>query len=322
MSAVIDHEIQQDLSIALNLAKTSALQHPIHEAIYERYKKQYGQPETFRLCQNSNGTCYFKGYHDGKIKPVPSTEKPISYVIQKDPQTGKKILRLGTSKHYYIADKATSVIAAGDVIFEHMKIKYLNDQSGSYCIESTDPLKKEKREAVLSALQEVGFPMECFSEYTPNTTFKRLSPLHTDAKRPPITVSATATAAAGIEPATAAVFVLPTIPAVDLITPLNDAMRNNHSVEIKSVADNTNTVLPNVVAPVTAASTDTAIAPPTPLLFTLQEVATAPSPVVTPLPVLLPSIAPVPATQVVVDTEEQAIQVENECCDCKKCVLL
>lgn len=86
-----------------------------------------------------------------------------SFIIQKTNQGFE--LYLGQNSHYFIAQKALSVIAAGDIYFSQGFIRKITDQSGCYHLKAHDPAYEQKRRQALAAMQDCGLPMTQFQSF-------------------------------------------------------------------------------------------------------------------------------------------------------------
>jgi len=171
----LDSHTPVDLSIPLNLSNSSAKDDISLKNLYDDSIKRFGEPRTFQLHQHPDGTCSLQNWHgrsQNKQDPLPSLSPPqhntrLPFVIQID-ASQNKILRIGENKHYYAANKASSVLAAGDIYFsQDNKIHFFNDKSGAYCLPE-DGFYIERKIATFMALMKVGLPMDKFRFFRPS----------------------------------------------------------------------------------------------------------------------------------------------------------
>jgi hypothetical protein len=100
---------------------------------------------------------------------TPQDQIPYSYVILQ--QSGIYELRLSLSNHLLTADYAQTVAAAGEIRFQkNGKILSINDKSGGYHINPSDPQAKEIQAESACARQAVGLPTDCFYPFEDLTT--------------------------------------------------------------------------------------------------------------------------------------------------------
>ncbi len=175
MAAIIISKTTLDLSIPLDLNNTlkdtTGPGAAILEKIYTNAMQKYGQPITYQLHQKpDDGTCFLQNWHgrDQLSPPLfkPFTNKKLPFVIQAD-ANGKRILRIGNGKHYYAANKAKSVFAAGDIVFlDDSTVDYFDDRSGAYIVPQNN-VYMQRKIATLKTMIEMGLPMEKFRFYMP-----------------------------------------------------------------------------------------------------------------------------------------------------------
>lgn len=95
-------------------------------------------------------------------KIIPNIDESYTFVIVIN-EAGKPELRLqNNGAHFYLADRAESVLAAGEITFEEgplriRKIKSISDSSGAYHITTTDPIERLAQERSFAlAVKAVG----------------------------------------------------------------------------------------------------------------------------------------------------------------------
>lgn len=142
------------------------MNNPVLELAYLAEIKSSGSLNSFNT--------YHLVYTDGGINFVSNTNKPelipengsYPYVVIQN-EKNKFILKIANGGHYYIADKAQYVYAAGDIQFRDNKIISIDNRSGSYHLTKEDLLRMnisadELKDSLISVLKEVNLPTDKF----------------------------------------------------------------------------------------------------------------------------------------------------------------
>jgi hypothetical protein len=150
------------VTIELNTAMSEKAKSDFQEKAYQIQVDKYGEAISYQLSITD---------HDGyelvpNHKPLsgcqdhalPAAKKPgngkFTYVIIPD-KNGKPVLRIGSGGHYFLANKAPFVFAAGDITFKDNQISEINNQSGAYHLKDFDQLSIHKQQCYYQSLENV-----------------------------------------------------------------------------------------------------------------------------------------------------------------------
>lgn len=153
-------------SIELNPETPFALQNTLQEKIYLQQLEIHGQPITYQLKKSDdqqNGQYYLLASTGEIIQGADILGVYAFVILEID---NRLELRLGNTNHLFVANRANTVIAAGDIYFsKDGKIVKITDQSGGYKVAMNDPNAQQKRQSARMAMQVVGLPMEQFQPF-------------------------------------------------------------------------------------------------------------------------------------------------------------
>jgi hypothetical protein len=161
-------------AIELNPETPLALQNTLQEKIYLQQLEAHGHPITYQLKKSNDpkNDRYYLQSSTGEIIEGSNILGVYAFVILKI--ENRLELRLGNTNHIFVADRANTVIAAGDIYFaENGKIIKITDQSGGYKVPLTDPHIQKKHKSARLAMQIVGLPMELFQPFILDLQAKR-----------------------------------------------------------------------------------------------------------------------------------------------------
>jgi hypothetical protein len=105
--------------IPLNPATPIALKGSIQEKIYLKELAKYKRSVYYQLHQNTETDEYFLTDPNNNIIRGNDLKSVYAFVILEI--DGNLELRLGLNNHYFVADRADSVVAAGDIYFTPQK---------------------------------------------------------------------------------------------------------------------------------------------------------------------------------------------------------
>lgn len=141
----------------------------VQEIAYLAHLKKFGQPLSYRLEQRNNENFLIPNHiinSDLSDLKRPDNETYIFVIIKG--VNGAPELKIGHGSHYHLANKANTVLAAGEISFSNNQIMKINNQSGSYHVDimNTQP---DKQEEYLSYIKEtlgkVNLPIDKFQDF-------------------------------------------------------------------------------------------------------------------------------------------------------------
>lgn len=155
----------QLLDIPLNPAVLQKLEGTFQEKLYFQ-QHHSGNPTCHRLQINDATQEYAIINPNNEVVPPHKAAHIYTFAIVTN-ACGLLELRLGLGNHYFTADRAKTVKAAGDIHFLRGKITKITNQSGGYHIETNDPLASKKQASAMAAMRLFKLPIDKFVPYKP-----------------------------------------------------------------------------------------------------------------------------------------------------------
>lgn len=144
------------LLIPADPGKSGKSQNPFQQTLFKSFVKRYGKHPYFTLTKTTEG---YKLISQLESKEIFPQNEHYSYVIVLDEQTNKPLLKIFKAGHYFLSDKASAVLAAGDIEFENNQVKFFNDRTGTYHLENPSEIE-EYQKNINQILASVGLPIE------------------------------------------------------------------------------------------------------------------------------------------------------------------
>lgn len=154
----ITHDPSLDLAIELDHSVPKALANSAQEKAFNS-----GVLKTFHLHRNPQDQYY--PLHTESLSKSPKPLDGVYAFVIVENENAQLELRAGRCSHYFAAHRARFVRAAGDLHFSEGKLKKFTDQSGTYHVQDTDPLAKQRKGSAQAAMRAVGLPMDKFEPY-------------------------------------------------------------------------------------------------------------------------------------------------------------
>jgi len=158
--------------IAFNPLMSEKARNKYEERSFQYSLTMFTEPPNYRIVKKDNGEYELVPNHQRSPAQVrkkpPEVQMPksdrYSYVIVLG-NDERPALKIGKMGHYYLANAASFVLAAGEIIFEDNKISQINDLSGAYHINFSNLERIDQLEHLASIkllFAEVGLPIKYY----------------------------------------------------------------------------------------------------------------------------------------------------------------
>lgn len=130
------------LFIPYNKIRSDSAKNKVLKATYEREMARYYAPRTYSLVWQENGEVKLKSNIDSR--EIYPNDKDFIFVVLWDDKAKKPVLKIATGCHFFAANKAEHVLAAGNIYFKKNRIVKVTPQSGGYGVDTDEIINGKK----------------------------------------------------------------------------------------------------------------------------------------------------------------------------------